>query len=481
MTDDLPDPDPKVPFWYFQIVAYDLATPAVAPVRVTYDPTVPFEGWVPAVDGNLVVWEDYRNDPERAVLSAASQNSDIFIADLTDPLGSNNTVPNYALCTASGSQLNPRISGHWVVWEDWRSGTPNIYAYDLSLDSDGNGTPNWKEEAGVRPNPDPAEIQLTDDNWAHYYPDISGNTVVWLDLRRDDGTGSTVDIYAMDLTTRVETAVVTDPPTRRGWLRIDGRQVVWADLRSGPSAVFWGDLDTGVAVPIGAGNAWDGIPDISGNRVAYSRYRIGDVYNVVTQEMLTKASVGVRTFTDVANDNWAWAWIEAAAAHQVVAGYPDGSYQPTFTVTRDQMAAYIARALAGGDAQVPAPPSSATFTDVPVGSWAFQYIEYCFAEGMVQGFEDGSYQPGLAVDRGTMAVYIARAVAGGDAQVPEPSGSATFSDVTASYWSYRYIEYCADPARAIVQGYSDHTYRPGDQVTRDQMAVYIGRAFHLGS
>jgi hypothetical protein len=31
----------------------------------------------------------------------------------------------------------------------------------------------------------------------------------------------------------------------------------------------------------------------------------------------------------------------------------------------------------------------------------------------------------------------------------------------------------------VVKGYDDGTYRPGDPVTRDQMAVYVARAFKL--
>jgi hypothetical protein len=39
------------------------------------------------------------------------------------------------------------------------------------------------------------------------------------------------------------------------------------------------------------------------------------------------------------------------------------------------------------------------------------------------------------------------------------------------------VEYLAD--LGIVAGYSDGLYRPGATVTRDQMAVYVARAFDL--
>jgi len=51
------------------------------------------------------------------------------------------------------------------------------------------------------------------------------------------------------------------------------------------------------------------------------------------------------TFLDVAPDFWSYKHIEYLAQEGVVGGYPDGYYRPTWSVTRDQMAVYIARAL----------------------------------------------------------------------------------------------------------------------------------------
>jgi len=52
-----------------------------------------------------------------------------------------------------------------------------------------------------------------------------------------------------------------------------------------------------------------------------------------------------------------------------------------------------------------------------------------------------------------------------------------FPDVPAGYWSGTAIKACVD--HGVVQGYLDGLYHPGDPVTRDQMAVYIARAFQL--
>jgi hypothetical protein len=184
---------------------------------------------------------------------------------------------------------------------------------------------------------------------------------------------------------------------------------------------------------------------------------------------------------DVPADYWAYPYIKAALQAGLMSGYSDGTFRPTLPVTRAQMAAYIARGIAGGDQNVPAGPSESRFSDIPPDYWALKYIEYLAGLTVVQGYDNGTYRPDGEIDRAQLAVYIARAVA----TPPGESGLAgyvpparpTFSDVLRRFWAYSYIENIA--AQGIVQGYDNGTYRPSLTVTRDQMAVYLTRAFQL--
>ncbi|MFB3882189.1 MAG: S-layer homology domain-containing protein [Armatimonadota bacterium] len=84
---------------------------------------------------------------------------------------------------------------------------------------------------------------------------------------------------------------------------------------------------------------------------------------------------------------------------------------PTVTVDRGTMAVYVARAMVapGGDAAIPDPVPPATFPDVPDTFWSYKQVEYCVSQSVVAGYDDGLYHPEYPVDRGQMAVYIARA------------------------------------------------------------------------
>jgi DNA-binding beta-propeller fold protein YncE len=207
---------------------------------------------------------------------------------------------------------------------------------------------------------------------------------------------------------------------------------------------------------------------------------VADTGNGRVVRLVTVGHEGPR-FPDVPPYHWAYDEIMACVDASIVKGYDDGLYHPEGQITRDQMAVYVARALVSpsGDAGIPDPKPPPSFPDVPATHWAYKHIEYAVSQNVVQGYEDGTYGPGITLDRGQMAVFIARAMVapGGDAAVPDPEPPATFPDVPSGFWAYRHVEYCVE--HGVVQGYDDGLYHPDYPCTRDQMAVYVARAFEL--
>ena len=145
------------------------------------------------------------------------------------------------------------------------------------------------------------------------------------------------------------------------------------------------------------------------------------------------------------------------------------------------MAVFVSRALARGDANVPAGPPTAHFPDVPTAYWAYKYISYANANNIVNGYTNGTYGPDINVTRDQMAVFIARSIASptGDAGLASytPPTTPSFPDVSASFWAFKYVEYIKN--KGITGGYPDGKYHPEYQCTRDQMAVFVARAFRL--
>ncbi|MCJ7751950.1 MAG: S-layer homology domain-containing protein, partial [Armatimonadetes bacterium] len=295
-----------------------------------------------------------------------------------------------------------------------------------------------------------------------------------------DYTGSGPDIGAFEYSGEV-------PPPAAGFQGIPS-------VGTAPLSVHFTDLSTGRPTSW----SWDfGDGAVSLERNPTHAYAQVGTYAV----SLTAANAGGESalarphyilvaFPDVAATFWALREILACVDAGIVAGYTDGRYHPANQVTRDQMAVYISRALAGGDSSVPDFAATPAFPDVPEAFWALKHIEYALDQGVVAGYGDGNYHPEYEVTRDQMAVYVARSLVAptGEAALAEyvPADPRNFPDVpstgygddgTEPFWAYKHIEYCVE--HGVVAGYLDGYYRPQDVVTRDQMAVYISRAFEL--
>jgi len=193
------------------------------------------------------------------------------------------------------------------------------------------------------------------------------------------------------------------------------------------------------------------------------------VYMQRTLKLVTAPYQG--KFSDVLSNFWAALEIEALVDAGIVQGFENGTYRPALIVARDAMAVYVARALVGG-INVPTGPATATFSDVPdydpgPAHWAYDEIEYTVAAGVVQGYENGTYRPGLPVDRGQMAVFAWRGfmmatgtavVLAGPAITAEDPVAATWNGWTSS-----------DTAPASAPGYA---YVGFDALRLDTNLVY---------
>lgn len=170
----------------------------------------------PAIFGNKIVWTDYRNG-----------NSDIYMYDL-GPDGEYDTGDDggeHQITDEPESQGSPAIYENKIVytWDnDPGLGSENdIYMYDLSMDSDGDGTPNYLEDP--RLSPDPAETQITSGPASDGQPDIYGDKIVF----RRMPSGQKDEIFMYDLTTGNEFQLTDEDDPSPNNPRIFGNIVVW--------------------------------------------------------------------------------------------------------------------------------------------------------------------------------------------------------------------------------------------------------------
>ena len=116
-----------------------------------------------------------------------------------------------------------------------------------------------------------------------------------------------------------------------------------------------------------------------------------------------------------------------------------------------------------------------TFADVLLDHWAYDWVEALYEAGLTSGYPDGTYRPGNPVTRAEMGVFLLKGMNAGTYEPPAPDSSHPFSDISG-HWAESWMEELYDVG--LTSGYPDGTYRPQNQVTRAEMAVFLLRAKH---
>lgn len=112
-------------------------------------------------------------------------------------------------------------------------------------------------------------------------------------------------------------------------------------------------------------------------------------------------------FSDISN-HWAQNEIEIAKEYNIIQGIGNGKFGPDLPVTREQMAAMLARlplVLDGGT------EAAKMFSDVTLyaNSWSYDAIRKMTSNGILQGYPDGLFHPADNITRAQMAVIMDRA------------------------------------------------------------------------
>jgi hypothetical protein len=149
-------------------------------------------------------------------------------------------------------------------------------------------------------------------------------------------------------------------------------------------------------------------------------------------------------------------------------------YCPNDTATRETIAVFLIRSLYGDTFTY---TNSPYFTDVPSTSTSFPYIQKMKDLGITLGCSPTIYCPATAATREMAAVFIIRAKMKNlfpSDNFPYPS-TAYFTDVPSTNSNFSYIQKFRD--MGITLGCSPTQYCPAQSLTREQLGVFIVRAF----
>ncbi|HPC83319.1 MAG TPA: S-layer homology domain-containing protein [Thermoanaerobaculaceae bacterium] len=206
------------------------------------------------------------------------------------------------------------------------------------------------------------------------------------------------------------------------------------------------------------------------------------------------------SFTDVPPTYWAYKFVETLLHSGLTSGCAAFQYCPENSVTRWEMAVFIATAMAGSGAAVPVSGTipgygsfncttggTSVFTDVPPTDGGCKFIHYILTYGITAGCSPNQYCPSQPVTRWQMAVFLSvamssRGVLPVSGTVPGlgsfncvTGGSSVFTDVPPTDGGCRSVHFIA--TQGVTAGCGPSQYCPSNPVTRAQMAVFLSAAF----
>jgi hypothetical protein len=197
------------------------------------------------------------------------------------------------------------------------------------------------------------------------------------------------------------------------------------------------------------------------------------------------------SFRDVNPEDYFYEPVRLLYCANIIGGYSNNMFRPWNNTTRGQLSKIAALA----EAWTLLNPPTNTFTDVPVGSTYYMYIETAFARGVVNGYPCSGrhepcdpqnrayFRPDGEITRGQVTKIIT--LARGWTLLNPPTN--TFTDVPVGSTFYQYVETAVD--RGVMTGYPCGLPRPGpcdsenrpyfvpeNSATRGQIAMMVSHA-----
>ena len=184
-------------------------------------------------------------------------------------------------------------------------------------------------------------------------------------------------------------------------------------------------------------------------------------------------------FSDT-RQHWARPQIDYLQNRQLISGYPDGSYGPEQYITRGELVTIIINALGKGAEAQQLLKGQSYFLDT-ANHWARGYIELARELNIAHGDGRKYFYPNIPVSREESVTMLVSSLGVELDDLP----AAGFADSQAiSSWAQKSIDYAV--AKVLLHGYPDNSFRPGQNLTRAEVAVLLeqflalqGQEFHF--
>ena len=182
----------------------------------------------------------------------------------------------------------------------------------------------------------------------------------------------------------------------------------------------------------------------------------------------TPSPVGITTSFSDLDGHWAAAFAEVLVNRGFISGFPDGTFQPSTSITRPQYAALTTKTF-----QLPDSNNFNKFKDVTTDFWGAGTIVNAADGGFLGGFPDGTFRPGQNLTKVQSIVSI---VNGLKYSGSNPNGLRVYQD-RAQIPSYATNAVTIATQKLLVVNYRQlELLEPLREITRAEVAPLIYQA-----
>ena len=188
---------------------------------------------------------------------------------------------------------------------------------------------------------------------------------------------------------------------------------------------------------------------------------------------ITAPQTSTVSFSDVGQDYWASPFIQALAAKNVIAGFPDGTFKPDQPVTRAEFAAMIGKAFNQNPVRQ---LSAGGFSDVPSSYWAAPAIQKAYETGFMAGYPGNVFRPNQQIPKVEAIVALTSGL-GLNASSASPDILTTYYTDASTVPNYALNNVVAATQANLVVDYPDvKTLNPTGALTRADAAAILYQA-----
>ncbi|MBU1151431.1 S-layer homology domain-containing protein [Patescibacteria group bacterium] len=189
------------------------------------------------------------------------------------------------------------------------------------------------------------------------------------------------------------------------------------------------------------------------------------------------------SFYDVEEAHENYLAVEALKEREIVAGYEDGSFGVDSSLNRAEAMKILALGFGLMEAEdvtevetedVTEVEDVAVFSDVPEDAWFYEFVMKAYEQGIVAGYEDGSFGPAKEV---TLAEALKMAILTAGFEVDEEVANEIFADVLTSDWYAIYADFSKE--KDLLLADLEGKIYPNEAISRGAFAEIVYRLMKI--